>query len=40
MALALAAIFSELGELAGLEITGCDELLTVEPAVRDLMESA
>ena len=38
MAFALAATFSALGEVAGLEMTGWDELLTVEPAVRDLID--
>jgi hypothetical protein len=36
--LALAATLSALGEVAGLLMTGWDEVLTVEPAVRDLME--
>jgi hypothetical protein len=35
--LALAAIFCAFGEAAGLEITGCDEELTPEPAVRDFI---
>jgi hypothetical protein len=38
MAFALAATFSALGDVVGLEITGCEEVLTVEPAVRDLIE--
>ena len=38
IALALAAILSALGDAAGLEITGWEEVLTVEPAVRDFIE--
>ena len=38
MTLALAAIFWALGDAAGLEMTGCDELVTPEPAVRDFIE--
>ena len=37
MAFALAAIFSAFGETAGWEMTGLDDLLTDEPAVRELM---
>ena len=40
MARALAAVASAFGEVAGLEITGVDELRTVDPAVRVLMEPA
>ena len=35
---ALAAIFSAFGEVAGLEMTGCADVLTVEPAVRVLID--
>ena len=38
MAFALAATLSALGEAAGLEMTGWDEVLTEEPAVRDFIE--
>ena len=38
MAFALAAAFSALGEVAGLEMTGWDDDLTVDPAVRDLID--
>ena len=36
-AFALAAIFSEFGEIAGWEMTGVVDLLTDEPALRELM---
>lgn len=36
-AFALAAVFSAFGETAGWEMTGLDDLLTDEPAVRELM---
>ncbi len=36
-ALALAAVFSAFGESAGWEMTGWDDLLTDEPAVREAM---
>lgn len=38
MALAFAATLSALGEVAGFEMTGWAELLTVDPAVRDLID--
>ena len=38
MALALAATLSALGEAAGLDMTGWDEVVTDEPAVRDFIE--
>ena len=38
IALAFAAVLAAFGEAAELEKTGWDELFTVEPAVRDLIE--
>jgi hypothetical protein len=38
--LALAAIFSAFGEMAGWEMTGLDDLLTEDPAVRELIVPA
>lgn len=38
MTFALAATLSAFGDVTGLEMTGCDEVLTVDPAVRDLIE--
>ena len=40
IALALAAIFCAFGEMAGWEITGLEDLLTDEPAVRELIVPA
>lgn len=37
MALALAAIFCAFGEMAGWEMTGLDDLLTDDPALREFM---